>query len=234
MSLRYLPVVTLEQPWLSAMWPAVRAFLPSPPATVVEVGCGPQGGFVPALEADGYRAVGVDPAAPDGPRYVQAEYERTDLPAPADAIIASTSLHHVADPALVVAKIASDLTRDGVCVVIEYDWESFDQATAEWSFARLRSGESDSFLERHRQRWQGSQQSWEEYFHAWAHAHGLHSARAIVDELDRRFARIHYGRGPYLFPELNGTTEAEELEAIGAGEVRPLRIDYAGRRRAAP
>jgi hypothetical protein len=38
-------------------------------------------------------------------------------------------------------------------------------------------------------------------------------------------------RGAYLFPELTRTAEADELEAIEAGLVRALRIDYAGRRR---
>jgi hypothetical protein len=59
----------------------------------------------------------------------------------------------------------------------------------------------------------------------------LHGARALVDQLDERFERVTYDRGPYLFPELTGTSEADEAQAIDAGLIRPLRIDYVGRRR---
>jgi hypothetical protein len=57
--------MTLDDPWLAAMWPFVARRLPPPPATVLEVGCGSKGGFVPELTAGGYDAVGIDPAAID-------------------------------------------------------------------------------------------------------------------------------------------------------------------------
>jgi hypothetical protein len=59
--------MTPDERWLAAAWPFVRAQVPSAPARVLEIGCGPLGGFVPALLAGGYEAVGVDPEAPDGP-----------------------------------------------------------------------------------------------------------------------------------------------------------------------
>jgi hypothetical protein len=58
----------------------------------------PLGGFVPMLRAKGYDAVGIDPQAPEQPHYQRIEFERDELP-PHDAVVASTSLHHVADPA---------------------------------------------------------------------------------------------------------------------------------------
>jgi hypothetical protein len=36
-------------------------------------------------------------------------------------------------------------------------------------------------------------------------------------------------RGPYLFVELDDTSEPDELAAINAGRIRALRIDYVGR-----
>jgi len=36
---------------------------------VVDIGCGPLGGFVPMLRAKGYDAVGIDPRAPEEPHY---------------------------------------------------------------------------------------------------------------------------------------------------------------------
>ena len=62
--------------WLAAVWEAVRGQLPVPPASVVEVGCGPLGGLVPVLRSAGYAATGVDPAAPRGSWYCPVEFER--------------------------------------------------------------------------------------------------------------------------------------------------------------
>jgi hypothetical protein len=58
----------------------------------------------------------------------------------------------------------------------------------------------------------------------------LHSARRLVEALDERFERVSCERGAYLFPELARTSEADELQAIEAGVIRALRIDYLGRR----
>jgi hypothetical protein len=43
--------------WLATLWPLVRTHLPSPPARVLDLGCGPLGGFVPFLLSSGYDAV---------------------------------------------------------------------------------------------------------------------------------------------------------------------------------
>jgi hypothetical protein len=67
--------MTSDKRWLASVWPFVLAQLPSVPATVVEIGCGPLGGFVPALLDDGYEAVGVDPEAPEAPAYHRIEFE---------------------------------------------------------------------------------------------------------------------------------------------------------------
>jgi hypothetical protein len=66
------------------MWPFVGAWLPSAPARVLEIGCGPLGGFVPGLLGAGYDAVGVDPEAPDEPGYHQIQFERYQSPQPVD------------------------------------------------------------------------------------------------------------------------------------------------------
>ncbi len=89
--------MTSDEGWLAAMWPFVRAWLPSAPARVLEIGCGPLGGFVPALSRGGYDAVGVDPEAPEGPGYHRVQFERYQSPQPVDCVVACTSLHHVGD-----------------------------------------------------------------------------------------------------------------------------------------
>jgi 2-polyprenyl-3-methyl-5-hydroxy-6-metoxy-1,4-benzoquinol methylase len=109
--------MTPDDRWLAAVWPFVRRQLPSAPARVLEVGCGPLGGFVPALLEDGYKAVGVDPEAPEGSDYQQVEVERHDPPWPVDCVVASTSLHHVADLDEVLDRLEALLVPGGVLVV---------------------------------------------------------------------------------------------------------------------
>ena len=100
--------MTPDDRWLAAVWPFVRERLPPAPARVLEVGCGPLGGFVPALLEGGYDAVGVDPEAPDGLNYQQVEVERFDPRWPLECVLASTSLHHVADLDEVLDRLAAE------------------------------------------------------------------------------------------------------------------------------
>ena len=86
-----------DERWLAALWPSVRAPLPAPPIRVLEIGCGPLGGFVPMLQASGYEATGIDPEAPAGAAFRRVGFEDYVPSRPAVAIIACTSLHHVTD-----------------------------------------------------------------------------------------------------------------------------------------
>jgi SAM-dependent methyltransferase len=163
--------MTPDDPWLGAVWPYVRGQLPSAPATVLEVGCGTVGGFVPALLGDGYDAVGVDPEAPEGPDYRRVELERYEPSTPVEGVVASLSLHHVADLDEVLDRLKALLAPGGVLVVVEWAWERFDEATARWCFDRLAPpapGAEPNWLHRHRERWAASGQPWDGYFRAWA------------------------------------------------------------------
>lgn len=86
-----LHLVAHDEGWLAAGWPFVLDRMPAAPAAVLEIGCGPQGGFVPALRAAGYAATGVDPEAPAGPWYSAEKFERHARAGPFDAIVAGTS-----------------------------------------------------------------------------------------------------------------------------------------------
>jgi hypothetical protein len=108
----------LDDAWLAAAWEAVIGELPAPPASVVEVGCGPLGGLVPLLRSAGYAATGVDPAAPPGSWYCPVEYERYDPPEPVDVIVACTSLHHVCD----LGEVAAGLPRRSHPEVCWWSW----------------------------------------------------------------------------------------------------------------
>lgn len=218
-----------QQRWLTAIWSRVQSFVPPPPAAIVEVGCGRLGGFVPMLRDAGYEGLGIDPVAPEGPNYRQLEFEQAELPEQVDAFIACTSLHHVSAPGAVLEKVAAALRRAGLLIVVEWDWERFDEATARWCFERLGSTDPDGWLRHRRDEWAGSGEPWDAYLRGWAEQHGIHSAGHLLQELDRRFTRLVCERGPYFFEDLHQISEADELDAINAGLIRATRIDYVGR-----
>jgi SAM-dependent methyltransferase len=207
----------------------VRGWLPAPPARVLEIGCGPHGGFVPKLSSRGYDAIGVDPEAPKGVEYLRSQFEHAGLQSDFDVVVASTSLHHVVDPAAVIGRIASVLADAGVVVVVEWAWEDFDEPTARWCFARLGPAKDAGWLCRRRDDWLASGLKWKAYLRGWAERERVHSSAALLRLLDRSFDRQHLSRGAYLFPDLVGTSEEQEVAAIEAGEIRATRVDYVGR-----
>lgn len=224
--------MTPKERWLASTWPFVRAHIPPPPAHVVEIGCGTVGGFVPDLLAAGYDAVGVDPEAPEGPDYRRMEVERYEPPSRVDAIVACTSLHHVADLGDAVDWMASALVPEGHLVVVEWATERFDAATAQWCFARLpEPGDEPGWLHEARDEWQASGEPWERYLLAWADSEKLHTGGAIVTALDAGFERLLLRDGTYFFNELDGVTEADEQAAIDARVIQANGIRYAGRLR---
>jgi SAM-dependent methyltransferase len=217
--------------WLDVLWQIVRGALPPPPAHVVELGCGPAGGVVPLLRAEGYDAIGVDPRAPDEPFYLRVAFEDAELRPDLDAVVASASLHHVAAPADVVHRVASVLAPAGTLVVVEWDWGAFDEPTAEWCFERLDPQGEPTWLHRRRDAWLADGRPWSDYFPAWALGEGLHDANDLVRLLDERFERVRVAPGAYFFPALFRTTEQDELSAIREGRIRAARVDYVARPR---
>ena len=216
--------------WLGAMWPVVGRHLPPAPARVVEIGCGPAGGFVPFLLESGYDAVGVDPKAPSGSHYADIEFESFESAQPFDAAIACTSLHHVRDPGSVLDQLSTMLPSGGRVIVVEWAWERFDVATAQWCFARVEEHGS-SWLHRHRDEWLASGREWDQYLHSFARKHGLHSAQELLRVLDERLDRQLSEDGPYFFADLPGMTDSEERAAIEAGAIQAVRTDWVGARR---
>lgn len=222
--------MTQAERWLAATWPVVHGSLPEPPARVIELGCGTLGGHVPMLRAAGYDALGVDPEAPHGEEYRRVEFEALDqAPAEVAAVVASTSLHHVADPDEVLGGIERVLVPGGRVIVVEWDWEAFDQPTAEWCFRRL--GPDEDWLHHHRDEWAASGVPWGDYLRGWAQEHRIHPARELLALLGARFQLDPPAHGPYFFVDLASTSAEEEQEAIAAGEIRATRVEVVGRRR---
>jgi SAM-dependent methyltransferase len=223
--------MTPSERWVAATWPFVRSWLPPAPARVIDLGCGSEGGFVPSLRANGYDALGVDPQAPVGAQYRRAEFECASLPEQVEAVVASTSLHHVADPGHVIDRITTTLTPGGRLVVVEWAWENFDEQTADWCFRRLGSDDDAGWLHHRREEWLASGLQWPNYLRDWAERERLHRGDELVRLLSERLQREFLENGPYFFPDLANTTDADERAAIDAGAINATRIDWAGSRR---
>jgi SAM-dependent methyltransferase len=222
--------VTASERWIAATWSLVRELLPPAPARILDVGCGSAGGLVPILRENGYHATGIDPHAPAAPHYQQTDFEHAELPEPLEAIVASTSLHHVSDPSRVIDRIAGTLTPSGTLIVVEWAWEKFDRRTADWCFARLGPDEEPGWLHRRRDEWQASDADWPAYLHSWAAREGLHRGDTLVRLLDDQLERTRLTAGPYFFPDLADTSAADEQAAIDAGEAEATRIEWVGKR----
>lgn len=213
----------------AARWPFIRAQLPAPPALVIDLGCGPEGGFVPLLAGEGFEATGVDPEAPEGPGYRQLEFEHYQPRRRVHAVIASSSLHHVSDLSQVLDLVAAVLVPQGVLVVAEWDWERFDETTARWCFDRLGpAGDEPGWLHERRQEWIESGLPWDVYRRRWAQQENCHTGADMLRELDARFECRICERAPYFCSDLPGTTEAAEQAAIAADLIRANGIRYVG------
>ncbi|MFI6481456.1 GrpB family protein [Nonomuraea sp. NPDC050663] len=215
--------------WLAHSWALVRAQLPSAPARILEVGCGPLGGHVAAMAALGHDVTGVDPEAPEGPPFHRTPIEELPDRGPYDVVVASLSLHHVADPGQVVALLHSLLAPGGRLVIVEWASERFDEATARWCFDRL--GSTSGWLSRRAAGWRESGLGWDDFVTTWTKEHGMHPAARIRDAVAGSFTILEESWGPYYFADLDGVTVEEELAAIDAGEVTACCLRLTARRR---
>ena len=178
--------------------------LPPPPSRVLEVGCG-SGELATALAKEGYDVLAIDPEAPDGLLFRRTRVEDLDSTYAFDAVVAQLSLHHVDDLAVALDKVVDALSSEGRVVVDDFGWECLDEGSAE------RVG--IPFDE-----WQ------EEHEH-------LHTAEAMLVELDERFVRRTFSWEPFLFREGRRVMdEARERTLIAEGRLPVLGFQYVGER----
>ena len=205
-----------------------------PPARVLEVGCG-KGDLAVALDRAGYFVTAIDPRAPEGPIFRPIGIEEFSEPGPFDHVVAILSLHHIEDIGGALDKIAELLRAEGSLIVVEFAWDLIDVTTAEWALARLPSAHDSgkhSWLERccHGRTHDGGEAVGHLHAHAaqWASEEGLHSSVRTLEEIGRRFVQRSFSWWPYLYPDLDDTSEADELAAIEAGEINATSFYYVG------
>jgi SAM-dependent methyltransferase len=193
---------------------------PAAPARVLEVGCG-AGELARALAARGYSVVAIDPRAPAGELFQAVELEQFTDPGPFDAVVASRSLHHIADLGGALDKIVGLLAPGGRLVVHEHAWERFDERTARWYLQKRHATRAER------------PHSHEACVAHWRADHrGLHGYGALRKELDRRFDERFFAWAPYLYGELGEAVEQEERALIEAGAIQATGFYYVGERSA--
>jgi hypothetical protein len=190
--------------------------LPPPPARVLEVGCGTDGGVTPALVEAGYDAIAIDERAPAGERFRQITLQELEEPAEFDAVVAERVFHHVHPLGESLDKVAR---MAPLFVLDEFAWERIDEPTREWyerqhrvltAAGREPPGPPD--LAEWRARWED-----------------LHRSDLLRRELAVRFEQRFYADTPYLYRWLVGpATEPLEQALIDAGAIRPIGFRWIG------
>ena len=197
--------------------------LPPPPARVLEVGCGREGGLVPALAERGYDVVGVDPAAPEGDRFLRQTFEdpRTNglLGGSWDAVVAGRVLHHVNPLDEGIALLAS---LAPLLVVDEFASNRIDAAAQDWyegQHRMLRASGADPYGP--------------PLLDAWREHHpGLHGDETLLAALRAHYEELVLERLPYLYRWLEGpASEALEQSLVDAGAFPAIGYRWVGRRR---
>ena len=172
--------------------------LPQAPARVLEVGCGDRGGVVPALVDAGYDAIGVDPRAPEGPRYRQLDFREVD--GSFDAVVAGRVIHHLVPLGDAVDHLAA---LAPVLVVHEFAWDTIGTELQAWYEAE-RAVRPDAVGPESLDDWR------------WRHA-GLHPHDAVLDALRARYDERVLEWVPYFHHWLGDVDSPDRIGIQWAG-----------------
>ena len=188
---------------------------------MLEVGCGAEGGLVPALMEAGYDAVGVDPEAPEGERFVRGTFQEPscNLRLGWEAVVAGRVLHHVhplSEGLDRLAELAPQLLVD------EFARELIEEREQAWYEERHRL-----FVEA------GAQPPGPASLDAWRMRHpDLHGHRVLLDALRARYDERTHEWVPYLHRWLGDPeSEAMESELVAARALRAVGWRWSGVRR---
>jgi SAM-dependent methyltransferase len=195
--------------------------LPPPPCRVLEVGCGTEGGLVPALVGAGYDAIGIDPEAPEGDRFVRGTFQDASntLLQGREAVVAGRVLHHVHPLEEGLDRLAELAPR---LLVDEFARELIEEREQAWYEERHRL-----FVEA------GAQPPGPASLDAWRMRHpDLHGHRVLLDALRARYEERTHEWVPYLYRWLDDPeSESVEAELVATGELRAVGWRWSGVRR---
>jgi hypothetical protein len=196
----------------------VLSNLPPAPARVLEVGCGDEGGVVPALVVAGYDALGVDPLAPAGPGYRQVDFREVD--GEFDAVVAGRVIHHLHPLDGAVDALAG---LAPVLIVDEFACDRIDAAAQDWyegQYRMLAAAGAEPRAPASLDEWRANRPD--------MHTHGV-----VLDALRARYEERTLEWVPYLYRWLRGpVSEALETSLVAAGAFPAIGWRWAGIRRA--
>ena len=207
----------------------VLRYLPPAPARVLEIGCGPVGDLTYAIAAAGYAIVAVDPVAPEGPLFRRIPFEDFTEPGPFDAVVASLSMHHIADLPRTADRIVISSCRVGGSF-----WKSGTASAC--SMRRRRAGISTNGTPpRPRVCSPGMRRylpRYEEWRRAWLADHGdLHGYTAMRAQLMAPFRERFFTWRPYLYRYgLHESLEPLERALIEEGAIQATGFRWVGER----
>jgi hypothetical protein len=177
--------------------------LPQAPARVLEIGCGDRGGVVPALVDAGYDAVGVDPRAPIGGRYRQADFREVE--GAFDAIVAGRVIHHLVPLDDAVERMAE---LAPLVLVDEFAWDLIDPELQAWYEAE-RERRPDAVGPPSLDEWR------------WKHP-GLHPHDAVLAALRAHYDERELEWVPYFHHWLGDVESPDRIGYRWVGKVRRL------------
>jgi SAM-dependent methyltransferase len=180
------------------LWAYLERWLPTPPASVVDIGCG-AGESTWRLADSGYSALGIDPEAPEAPGFRRIGLEQLEPRPEFDAALAIRSLHHVHDLRAGVDALAAALRPGARLVVFEFAIEAVDERAERWCAEHGLARPTTA-----------------------ASAPEVTPLGEVRAALERRFRELDHERAPYLAKEAGrADLEAAELEEIAAGRLAP-------------
>ncbi len=177
----------------------VKEFL-SPNAKILEVGCG-DGRLATQLMKEGYQVIGIDisPEKIEAAKRNGAQAEVADIlhfesKENFDAALFTHSLHHIHLLDAAMNKAKTLLGERGRILIEDFAIEQMDEKTADWfyhirdivySMAGNPPGEEKTGMER----WKIEHE----------HTPPLHTQKAMLGAMERRFGNLHSSKTPYLY-----------------------------------
>lgn len=202
----------------------VRSWLPPPPATVLEVGAG-TGVLARRLNEAGYDVTPIDPVATNAAVVHAVTLEEFSEDKQYDAVVASRSLHHIADLESAIDKIHEYLDVTGYVLLNEFGWERVDEPTGKWLYSQLQEQARQNPDLR-------EGESFSEWFEHWLADHAdLHRSDEMLDVLRDRFTECYFGECPYLVGEyVDGDPDLVRTERslIMDGTIRAAGFRFVG------
>jgi SAM-dependent methyltransferase len=204
----------------------LKPLLPSPPARVLEVGCG-RGALAAALAGLGYEVTGVDrnaematAAGERGVTVIQADVR--DVTGEYDVVLFTRSLHHAEDLDDILAHAATLLAPNGQVIIEEFAWERVDEAAADFLYDNRALLVATGLLD--------AETPVSDLLDAWVAGHDfLHQGSAMLDALNRAGSDLTTVDTAMLWRLVDGrggawtepaTRAADALNAIRQAEER--------------